>query len=319
MKIRFFPLLIVLMLYSCTPEDVPDTGIIPQPNSIEKKEGAFEISSSTVVYASQVPATQRVAGEFIRFIRENYGLELKMTDEKSNDAIIFERQTNTDAREGSYKLQIKRNKITRVIKKLKVGGVIVLKSYDIATGRKFIPGFVSETGPKGHDIVYRWIDCKSAIGEVVFNCLDEGRYVLGLREPGYGYKEVDTVVKFGERKVVEVKFDSSNKTGVYGYIKCKKTGEPVKNIAIGVYDSKDKGWVDMLTDENGYYRFVDMGKGQYTLIINKKEVNFDNKNWDKNRKIEKKVIVKNGTTSRVDFTVDCRIKYSDKLYNYKID
>jgi len=210
------------------------------------------------------------------------------------------------------KVGVKTNKITRVVTKLERSGVIILKSYDIATGRKFIPGITQENEFEvSNRIVYRWIECGKEQREIIFNCLDAGKYVFGLREPGYGYKTVEVDVGLGEKKIVEVKYDSSNKTGVYGYVKCKD-GTPLKEISIGLMRYDKKGWVDMLTDNNGYYRFVDVIPGKYVLIINSKGLK--GKRW----KIEKRVNILKSRMMKVNFNVDCDVEYDKTLYNYKI-
>ncbi|NPA37451.1 MAG: family 20 glycosylhydrolase [Chlorobi bacterium] len=101
----------VIFLFSCSSPKPPQVGIIPQPNSVEKKDGVFEINSSTLVYASHNPATMRVAKEFIDFIKKNYGLELKMTENKASDAIMFIRSQKKGVRKGFYQLQISRKKV----------------------------------------------------------------------------------------------------------------------------------------------------------------------------------------------------------------
>ncbi len=104
-------LIFTILLASCSTPKPPDVGIIPQPNLLKKKDGVFEIRSSTKVYASQNPATQKVAKEFVRFIRENYGLELKSVDKMGNNTIHFVRTLKDGVREGEYFLDISKKKI----------------------------------------------------------------------------------------------------------------------------------------------------------------------------------------------------------------
>jgi len=111
MKRIMFIFSVAVILSSCSTPEVPDVGIIPQPNSMEKKEGAFEITPSTLVYASSKPAVQKVASEFIRFIRDNYGMELKITDDMTKDAIIFSRTLKEGVRDGAYKLVIEKKRV----------------------------------------------------------------------------------------------------------------------------------------------------------------------------------------------------------------
>ncbi len=109
---RFISIMVVVsLLTACSTSEPPDVGIIPQPNSIKKKDGVFEIKSSTLVYASPNPATQKVAKEFMRFIEDNYGLKLKPTDKMSSNAINFIRSLKEGVREGEYSLDISRNKV----------------------------------------------------------------------------------------------------------------------------------------------------------------------------------------------------------------
>jgi len=104
-------LFIVVLMTACSQPKAPEVGIIPQPNSMEKKDGVFEIKPTTLVYATSNPATQRVAAGFIRFIKDNYGMNLKMTNDKTKDAIIFARTQKQGVREGAYQLEIGRKKV----------------------------------------------------------------------------------------------------------------------------------------------------------------------------------------------------------------
>ena len=104
-------LFIVVLMAACSEPKPPEVGIIPQPNLMEKKDGVFEIKPSTLVYATQTPATQRVAGQFIDFIKKNYGIDLKMTSDKTKDAIMFMRSQKKGVREGAYRLEISRKKV----------------------------------------------------------------------------------------------------------------------------------------------------------------------------------------------------------------
>ncbi len=111
MRIVKLSFLIALIFFSCTTEKVPDVGIIPQPNMIEKKDGVFKIKPSTLVYATSLPATQKTAKQFIKFIKDNYGIELKMTNDDTKNAIKFMRSDKEGEREGAYRLEISRRNV----------------------------------------------------------------------------------------------------------------------------------------------------------------------------------------------------------------
>ena len=111
MKWLLLILLPVIILSSCSTPQPLDVGVIPMPNSIVEKKGAFVIDSKTTVYATNLPATQKVANEFVRFVKDNYGIELKTSEEKSNNSIAFELAKKEGGRRGEYFLDVSKHKI----------------------------------------------------------------------------------------------------------------------------------------------------------------------------------------------------------------
>ena len=104
-------MLSIAVLLGCTKPEPPDVGIIPQPNSIEKKEGVFEITSKTVVYASPSPATRKTADKFLAFMKNTYGMELQMTGSLKDGDILFVRTLKKGIRKGAYTMSVTKRKI----------------------------------------------------------------------------------------------------------------------------------------------------------------------------------------------------------------
>lgn len=127
--------LFVVLASSCSENKVvAEYNIVPLPQEIKKtSDGAFTLSKSTQIYASQDEDMQRVAHFLKEYILKNVGLELSITSTPTDKNLISLgtglESTNSEA----YKLEVTANKIEII--GASPSGVF----YGVQTLRKAIP------------------------------------------------------------------------------------------------------------------------------------------------------------------------------------
>lgn len=111
-------LTLAILLFACTTPNKPqasleDRSLIPAPVSVEKNEGTFEITESTVLYVDNDAALQAVADSFVETIANASGIKLKTTSSTDDVAsgIVFKISSEVEGEEG-YKLNVNENLVT---------------------------------------------------------------------------------------------------------------------------------------------------------------------------------------------------------------
>ncbi|QZE15685.1 family 20 glycosylhydrolase [Halosquirtibacter laminarini] len=137
-----FVFMILISFISCnhSKKDL-DTGIIPKPQSLQKKEGVFHISSQTSILA-QTAIQKRAALQLIQLLDNQTGIIPKITENKANDnQIQFSKDSSIKTKEG-YKLDIENDLI--VISAVDYAGYF----YGVQSIRALLPASIEAKNPQ---------------------------------------------------------------------------------------------------------------------------------------------------------------------------
>ena len=109
-KAIFFGL--AVLLAACSGPQVPDTGIIPQPNSEVKTGGVFKFKKNTSLSVGNDSEIKRTAVMFQDFMKHDYGYDLKIrSDEPSVNTVMFIRTNDKNEKKGAYRLTVEKEKV----------------------------------------------------------------------------------------------------------------------------------------------------------------------------------------------------------------
>jgi len=204
-------------------------------------------------------------------------------------------------------IYLERGKNLYIVKKLKYGGIIEGKVYDVSTGSP-LEGVEVNIVPSP----FRRVETDSQ-GKFKQDRLYPGKYEIDASLSGFGMKILKGVeVKSKETIFVEIQYDSKDPTRVRGSVKCIGTGEPLRNILVGVGRKDDYGWTDTYTDEKGEYLVVGLEPGIYEIcVIGTKKTD---KEYGEEDYIEfcKTLTVNKNCSSVVDLYVDCSLEFDKK-------
>lgn len=117
MKNIIFPisLLIVVFAYSCKNKTVeaPEISIIPQPVSVEKSEGVFELNPKTKLVFPEMAMIQDVVDYFKEYIQSATGFELGYgSAESDKNQIVFNLSGNTNLGKEDYELNVSEEQVS---------------------------------------------------------------------------------------------------------------------------------------------------------------------------------------------------------------
>lgn len=195
-------------------------------------------------------------------------------------------------------IYLERGKNLYIVKKLKHGGVIEGRVYDISTGAPIeeVEIQIVGGGPNEYPVT-------DASGKFRMDRLYPGKYEVIAWRIGYGMKtKKDVEVKTKEITTVEIPFDSNDPTRVSGEVRCIDSGEIVKEVLVYVERKDEYGWSNTYTDKNGRYLIIGLEPGIYEIGISAdKKIN---------GKVEevcfsKTVNIHKGKTTIVNLEVDC--------------
>ncbi len=212
-------------------------------------------------------------------------------------------QTNRREEYKKNLLYVRKGKTIKLRKELKKGGTILIKVKDRATGEGINDVYI-DFNMFGDD--YARFDFKvRRIGNGLFmnNQLYKGNYKISISRDGYWRKVKEFKINYGEKKEVEVYFDSNNLTGIEGKVICKETGKPPLKAGIVAVDKKDEYFDGVSSDKNGYFKIIDMNEGEYTVKFYKKGTSDEDCDW-----IEKKIVIKRGKLYRINAKINCVCK-----------
>jgi len=102
--------LVAILLFSCEKKAIVNTGIIPQPNSINYLQGQFQITAKTVIVIDDSDDLKRISNQLNTFLKTNFKLELAVTSEVQENA-IFLLKSKEKQEEGAYNLSISKKGI----------------------------------------------------------------------------------------------------------------------------------------------------------------------------------------------------------------
>ena len=111
---NFLKLLIFCLfsaLLSCKKNTQENTSIIPQPNTIEYKEGTFEITEKTIIVADDTAEAKKIADDLIYFFNKNFKIKLKTSAKEQNNAILLVKSNDIDNKE-AYKLSVSKKGVS---------------------------------------------------------------------------------------------------------------------------------------------------------------------------------------------------------------
>ena len=138
-------------------------------------------------------------------------------------------------------------------------------------------------------------------GEKVIFGMIPGEYRIGtlFHFSGYGYKENEVInIESKKETIYRIYIDPNDSTGVQGYIK-DQSGNPVFS-EIEVLNNDEnilRGYANVTTDQNGFYKIIGLKKGIYKFKIDGKADKLI-----KNIKIEKDIILTKDIIINIDET-----------------
>ncbi len=111
---QFFAICCLLLSINYFPAAAQDLSLIPMPVSVQKGNGSFELSNSTVITVpAQQPEIQKVASYLVAKIKPATGLTLKVASGSFSSTIEFVINSKTDTQLGKegYLLEVTSDKI----------------------------------------------------------------------------------------------------------------------------------------------------------------------------------------------------------------
>ena len=112
MKTRVTFLILAVLFAACSGSHVPDTGIIPQPNSEVKTGGVFKFRKNTSLSVGNDKEIEKIAAKFRDFMDHDYGYELNITsDNPSVNTVVFVHTNDKNEKKGAYRLTVEKEKI----------------------------------------------------------------------------------------------------------------------------------------------------------------------------------------------------------------
>jgi hexosaminidase len=103
-------ILVLSLLFSCKKPVIVNTGIIPQPNSINYQQGQFQITAKTVIIIDDSEDLKRISNRLNAFLKTNFNLELAVTSKVQENAISL-LKSNEKQETGAYNLSISKKGI----------------------------------------------------------------------------------------------------------------------------------------------------------------------------------------------------------------
>jgi hypothetical protein len=196
-----------------------------------------------------------------------------------------------------------------IIYKLKYAGILQVNCFEPATNKP-LAGVEIFIRKASLNIQNKIIDIHSDInGKITINRIDPGKYDFTLEKEGFGMKVIkDVEIRSKEITTMRIPFNSQSPTRIIGKVKCLGTGNPLKDVSVGVCQNETTG-SDSYTDENGNYTMLDLEPGKYdVIIIGLKKVNDEIEDVF----IKKVVEVMLGQTLIVNFELDCSMDYEKR-------
>lgn len=178
-------------------------------------------------------------------------------------------------------IEVEKGKITEIRKKVSEGGylkvIIVNTSYQQVNFRDYFEkGTVNvwlsnDDNGYSEPVIFQKKELEA--GEKTITNLVPGDYRIHsyFPEAGYGVSKEDFIdiesKKISEYRVV---IDSSNNTGIQGFVK-DKNGAPLKGVEIlicqDIENYGNKGFADTISNDEGYYKIFGIEEGIYMLRV----------------------------------------------------
>ena len=98
-------------IVSCSKKTIVNSGVIPQPNSIEYKEGIFTITEKTVIVTDGSEEALSIANKLNSFFNENFKINLRTSSKNQNDAIRLIISNQGSNKEG-YQFQVSKKGVS---------------------------------------------------------------------------------------------------------------------------------------------------------------------------------------------------------------
>lgn len=196
-----------------------------------------------------------------------------------------------------------------IIHKLKYAGILEVNCFDPTTNKPVagVKIFIRKASLK---IQEKIVETHSDInGKITINRIDPGKYEFTLEKEGFGMKVIkDVEIRAKEITTMRIPFNSQSPTRIIGKVKCLGTGNPLKDVLVGVCQNETTG-SNSYSDENGNYIVLDLELGKYYVtVIGLKTVNGEIEDVF----IEKVVEVISGQTLIVNFELDCSMDYQKR-------
>jgi hypothetical protein len=201
---------------------------------------------------------------------------------------------------------LERGKNLYIVKKLKYGGTIEGRIYEVRTGLPI----------QEDDIYHLEVDqqlppfCEIDInGNFRIDQLATGKCTLIVMIKGFGMREIkDIEINKMESTRIDIAFDLSSTNKITGKITCNKSGNSVTNLLVNLRNENLN--TATYTNNEGTYVFYDVLPGEYEIFIT--GVNMDEIETEKKYiNFKKKVTVLEEKTSNANLTVDCSLDFPD--------
>ena len=214
---------------------------------------------------------------------------------------------NSDEEFKKNLIKVERGKRIKIIRKLERGGKLVLEVKDKGTGER-VDDVEVDFARFGYEYVhYHFKVRKMEKGVFINDQLYKGRYKIAIMKESYWMKVKEFEMDYGEEKRIKVYFNSKSKTGIKGRVICNGSGEGLEKVKLSVGFSEVSYFVNITTDNNGFFKIIDMPPRKYYISISgeKEAYSEDYKFY------EKYVRVIENSISKVIIKVDCSYKYKD--------
>jgi hypothetical protein len=203
---------------------------------------------------------------------------------------------------GMQIINVEKGKNLYVIKKCKIGGILLVRTFEKGTNIPIKGVDVSKIGVNlgitgGRPTV------TDSDGLYRLGRLPAGTIELVLHKEGLWWKHIkDIEIQYNQTTTVDVPYDIASLNRISGKITCQQSGEPLKDILISIGSLDTRGWERCYTDENGNFSMLDMETGKYELtVFSFRETNGQKEEVD----IDKTVFLFKDQPLTVNFVLDC--------------